>query len=264
MYCGFGFCIILILRISLALISLKTELTIEGIQCEVSAAIKSEINRDGWWRLFGNFGDGLKEEIEGIQEVVQIGKCEVVDTWRQAWAWSSGLLCKIPFQIIEAFEIADVEKKLPYLIYFSRKCQTQRQSITERIFHPSLAMRARFVSFIRRNPNPPSLRGVHIELQDFRHRFLDLPLGKPHHKSLNILSSAEQIESGRRKVLIVYDGIEEAVAFMRTTLLAWERVLALQPSIFPKTLVSKGWNASFLISQLAEVGLNNEGQRLTA
>jgi len=97
MYCGFGFCILLILRISLALISLKTELTIEGIQCEVSAAIKSEINRDGWWRLFGNFGDGLKEEIEGIQEVVQIGKCEVVDTWRQAWAWSSGLLCKIPF-----------------------------------------------------------------------------------------------------------------------------------------------------------------------
>jgi hypothetical protein len=30
--------------------------------------------------LFGNFGDGLKEKIEGIQEVVQIGKCEVVDT----------------------------------------------------------------------------------------------------------------------------------------------------------------------------------------
>jgi hypothetical protein len=77
-------------------------------------------------------------------------------------------------------------------------------------------MRAKFVSFIRRNPNPPSLRGVHIELQDFRHRFLDLPLGKPHQKSLNILSSAEQTEFGRRKVLIVYNGIVEAVAFIRT------------------------------------------------
>jgi hypothetical protein len=33
----------------------------------------------------------LKKGIKGIQEVVQIGRCEVVETWRQALASRSGL-----------------------------------------------------------------------------------------------------------------------------------------------------------------------------
>jgi hypothetical protein len=46
-----------------------------------------------------------------------------------------------------------------------------------------------------------------------------------------------QRELGRRKVFIVYEGIEEAVALMRTVLPAWDRVLTRHPSIFPRTLV---------------------------
>jgi hypothetical protein len=85
-----------------------------------------------------------------------------------------------------------------------------------------------------------------------RERLRDFPSGNPHQKSLKDLSKAVQKDFGRRNVLIVYEGMEEAVALMSTVLPAWDKVLARQPSIFPSTLVKISWKAFFLISQWIE------------
>jgi len=89
------------------------ELTTEGIHCKVFGAIKSKISKEGWVRLFGNLWESLKEGIDGIQEVDQIGRYEFTETWRQALVGRSGLLFWIPFQIIDAVGDAEVEKKSP-------------------------------------------------------------------------------------------------------------------------------------------------------
>jgi hypothetical protein len=68
------------------------DLTTEGRRCMASEFIKSEMKREGWVRLFGHLGEGLKEGREGIQEVGQIGRCEAVKTSRQAFVRRSGLL----------------------------------------------------------------------------------------------------------------------------------------------------------------------------
>jgi len=57
------------------------------------------MGREGCVRLFGNLGEGLKEGIEGIQEVGQIGRCEVTETPPQALVRRSGLLFWIPFHV---------------------------------------------------------------------------------------------------------------------------------------------------------------------
>lgn len=59
-----------------------------------------------------------------------------------------------------------------------------------------------------------------------RERFRDFPLGNSNQKSFKDLSNAVQRDLGRRKVLIVYEGMEEAIALMSTVLLAWDKVLA--------------------------------------
>jgi hypothetical protein len=46
-----------------------------------------------------------------------------------------------------------------------------------------------------------------------------------------------QKELGRRKVLIVHEGMEEAVALMSTVLPAWDRVLARQCQFSPELLL---------------------------
>ncbi len=59
---------------------------------------------------------------------------------------------------------------------------------------------------------------MQIERQDLSERLRDFPLGNLHQKSLKDLSKAVQKDFGRRKVLIVYEGMEEAVVLMRTIL----------------------------------------------
>jgi hypothetical protein len=86
---------------------------------------------------------------------------------------------------------------------------------------------------------------MHIECHDLRERFWDFPLGNPHKKSLKDLFNAVQRDLRRRKVLIVYEGIEETVALMSTVLPTWDKVLACQPSIVSSTLVNRAWKASF-------------------
>jgi hypothetical protein len=49
---------------------------------------------------------------------------------------------------------------------------------------------------------------------------LRFPLGNPHQKSLKDLSKVVQRDLGRMKILIVYEGIEEAIALMSTVLSA--------------------------------------------
>ena len=48
----------------------------------------------------------------------------------------------------------------------------------------------------------PIFLGKQIEFLDFKERFLDFSLGKPHQKFLKILSNAEVKEMGNKKVLI--------------------------------------------------------------
>ncbi len=55
-----------------------------------------------------------------------------------------------------------------------------------------------------------------MERQDLRVKFLVFPLGKPHQKFLKWRSRELQTESGKRKVLIAYEGIVAIVALMRT------------------------------------------------
>jgi hypothetical protein len=59
---------------------------------------------------------------------------------------------------------------------------------------------------------------MQIECQDLSERFRDFPLGNSHKKSLKDLSRAVQRDLGTKKVLIVYEGIEEAIALMSTVL----------------------------------------------
>ncbi len=82
-----------------------------------------------------------------------------------------------------------------------------------------------------------------MERQDLRVKFLVFPLGKPHQKFLKWRSRELHIESGKRKVLMAYEGIAAAMALMRTIRPAWERVLARQPSILFSTLSKMGWKA---------------------
>jgi len=87
---------------------------------------------------------------------------------------------------------------------------------------------------------------MQIERQDWSERFQVFPFGNPHHKSLKHLYRVVHRELGKKKVLIVYEGMEEAVALMSIVLPAWDRVLARQPSIFPRTLAKIDWKVSFL------------------
>lgn len=50
------------------------------------------------------------------------------------------MLFNNPFQSQEAFKEAGEDKKVPYLIYLSRSCLTQTQSILETTFQPSFAI----------------------------------------------------------------------------------------------------------------------------
>jgi hypothetical protein len=59
---------------------------------------------------------------------------------------------------------------------------------------------------------------MQIERQDLSERLRDFHLGNPHQKSLKDLSKVVQKDFGRKKVLIVYEGMEEAVALMSTVL----------------------------------------------
>jgi hypothetical protein len=49
-----------------------------------------------------------------------------------------------------------------------------------RSFQPSLAIIARFTSFIFLRPKPPRALGMQREFQDFKERFLVFEEGKPH------------------------------------------------------------------------------------
>jgi hypothetical protein len=53
--------------------------------------IKSDIEPTGCSLLLGNFDLGIKDGKVGIQAIVQIGKSEEIETWRQAPAVSKGL-----------------------------------------------------------------------------------------------------------------------------------------------------------------------------
>lgn len=112
-----------------------------------------------YFRWFGFFGGGLKDEINGIQPVVQIEKFEDFETWRQVLARIRGLLFRRPFQTHEADDTVGEERKFPYLIYLSWSCLTQGLLKFVNIFQPSLAIRATFISCMRWNPKPPWFRG---------------------------------------------------------------------------------------------------------
>jgi hypothetical protein len=73
--------------------------------------IKFEIKPIGKSLLFRNFGCGVKEGSVGTQAVVQIGKFEEIDTWRQAPAISKGLHFWIPYHSQEAEGAVGAEKK---------------------------------------------------------------------------------------------------------------------------------------------------------
>lgn len=79
-------------RISLKEALSKRELRARAFQCKVLESIKSKMHQEGKFRLFGNFGDGLKEGVVRIQRVVQMGKFEVTETCKQAPERRRGLL----------------------------------------------------------------------------------------------------------------------------------------------------------------------------
>jgi hypothetical protein len=88
------------------------------------------------------------------------------------------------FQSQEAEEWEEGERKEQELRYLPRNWDTHVLSKLECIFHPSLAIRARFTSFIFLRPKPPMAFGRHIESQDLRVRFLVFFGEKPHKKFL--------------------------------------------------------------------------------
>jgi hypothetical protein len=85
-----------------------------------------------------------------------------------------------------------------------------------------------------------------MESQALRESFLEMLGGKPHQKFLKLLSRIEHKLVGNKKELMAYEGIVAATDFRRTNLFAWERVLALQPSILPRTLLRMNWKAPLL------------------
>jgi hypothetical protein len=114
------------LEISRAEVTSNIELRANKFHYFVSGIIKSDISVDGKFPLWGNFGDGLKEGIVGIQAVVQIGRSEVTKTWRQVPKRSRDLHFCIPFHNHEAEVLEGGEyKKFPYLIYLFWGCWTQ-------------------------------------------------------------------------------------------------------------------------------------------
>jgi hypothetical protein len=84
--------------------------------------------------------------------------------------------------------------------------------------------------------SPPKAFGGQMESHAFRERFLVFLGGKPHRKFLKDLSNALQQLFGIKKVPIAKEGIVVATDFIKTSLPAWERVFALQPSILLLTL----------------------------
>lgn len=179
------------------------DLTVATFQVRESKLIKLEMRGIEKFKLFGNFGRGLKFGNVGTHEVVQIGKSKDFETFRHEPEWSKGFAWRIHFYNQKGFAICDVVKKVSYRMYLSHNCWIHKLAGSKRIFQPSFAIRARFIVDILQSPIPPWLLGVQIEVQDLRLKFQSFSLGKPHQKSLNRLSKSKQIVKGSRKVLIV-------------------------------------------------------------
>jgi hypothetical protein len=80
-----------ILRISCAERSSNRDKILEIFHIDDPGIKRSEINKEGCSLLPGNFGLGLKFGKVGIQEVVHIGKWELIETCRLLQRW--GVTC---------------------------------------------------------------------------------------------------------------------------------------------------------------------------
>jgi hypothetical protein len=69
----------------------------------------------------------------------------------------------MPFQSHEVEEREEGERKDSERRYIPESWDTQRESAPMRSFQPSLAMRARFTSFILLRPKPPRALGMQRE-----------------------------------------------------------------------------------------------------
>ena len=124
----------------------------------------------------------------------------------------------MPFQSQEVAEMDEGERKDSNERYLPDSWDTQRQFAPVRSFQPSLAIRARFTSFILLSPNPPRALGMQREFHDFNERFLALEEQKPHQKFLNVLSSWLHMLLGSKKVLMAYEGMVAAIDLISISL----------------------------------------------
>ena len=173
----------------------------EAFQWEEKSIISRTWRNWKFW-LKGNFGEGLKDEMDGTQLEDHTKDDELLKALRHAPAEIKGFIFWFPFHNHEVEAGFGQEIKFPYLIYFFWSWVTQRQSVFDRSFQPNFVIRERLNSCIRRKPKPPSSFGKQIELHDFRERFMVLSLGKPHQFFLKILSKSEVQEVGNKKVLM--------------------------------------------------------------
>jgi hypothetical protein len=189
-------------------------------------------------------GEGKKFGRVGIQGEDQTGKEEF---WWTLWQEPREIMdwvLRIPFQSQDGEEWGGGERKVPEERYLPWRWATHAELKFVWSFQPSLEIRARLTSFIFLNPRPPWSFGRQRESQDLRERFLVFFEGKPHQKFLNILSREEQREDGSKKELMAYEGMAAATDLIRTSLPAWDRVFARQPSILLRTLSLMLWKAA--------------------
>lgn len=94
----------------------------------------------------------------------------------------------MPFQIKEP-DLNGQDKRFSYFIYLDLNKETHRLSWLDNNFHPNLAISDKLISFIKRKPKLPWSFGRHREAQDFKVKFWNLSLGKPHKKFLKAISN---------------------------------------------------------------------------
>ena len=105
-------------------------------------------------------GKGEKRGAIGNQEEFQTERLENLWILWQAPKEIKGLVLVMPFHSQEEVKKEEGERKDSELRYLLDSWDTQRQSAPVRSFHPSLAIRAMFTSFILLKPKPPRALGM--------------------------------------------------------------------------------------------------------